>query len=103
MLFPENREQVEAIVAKAREEGSALVPLSSGAPHFHGASVNQQAETVCFSRMDAIMKIDRRSRYARVEAGVTFGKLIPALAEAGMRLNAPFLPRANKSVVASIV
>ena len=27
------------------------------------------------------MKIDRRSRYARVEAGVTFDRLIPALAE----------------------
>lgn len=103
MLFPESREQVEAIVAKAREKGRALVPLSSGAPHFHGASVNPQAETVCFSRMNNIMKIDRRSRYARVEAGVTFGQLIPALAEAGMRLNAPFLPRANKSVVASML
>jgi len=103
MLFPENREQVEAIVAKAREDGRALVPLSSGAPHFHGASVNPQAETVCFSRMNTIMKIDRRSRYARVESGVTFGQLIPALAEAGMRLNAPFLPRANKSVVASML
>ncbi len=103
MLFPENREQVEAIVAKAREEGKALVPLSSGAPHLHGASVNPQAETICFSRMDAIMKIDRRNRYARVEAGVTFERLIPALAEAGMRLNAPFLPRASKSVVASML
>ena len=103
MLFPENREQVEAIIAKAREEGRPLVPLSSGAPHLHGASVNPQAETVCFSRMDKIMKIDRRSRYARVEAGVTFERLIPALAEAGMRLNAPFLPRGNKSVVASML
>ena len=101
MLFPENTEQVQEIIRNAREAGRGLVPLSSEPPHFHGASVNPNAETVCFSRMNRVMKIDRRSRYARVEAGVTFGALIPLLAEQGLRLNLPFLARAGKSAAAS--
>jgi len=101
VLFPENTEQVQELIRNAREAGKGLVPLSSEAPHFHGASVNPAAETVCFSKMNRIMKIDRRSRYARVEAGVTFGALLPELKAQGMRLNLPFLPRAGKSVAAS--
>ncbi|MBQ9464801.1 MAG: FAD-binding protein, partial [Lachnospiraceae bacterium] len=100
MLFPENVNDVRKIILEARETGKGLVPVSSGPPHIHGGSENPDAETVCFSRMDRIIKIDRRSRYCRIEPGVTFGDLIPRLAESGMRLNMPFLPRANKSVVA---
>ena len=83
MLFPENTAQVQEIIREARESGKGLVPLSSEPPHFHGASENANAETVCFSSMNRIMKIDRRSRYVRVEPGVTFGTLIPLLAEQG--------------------
>lgn len=101
MYCPENTEDVRRLVLNARQTGVPLVPVSSGAPHFHGASENSGAEQVCFSEMNRIMKIDRKSRYVRVEPGVTFGELIPKLAENGMRLNLPFLVRANKSVVAS--
>ena len=101
MLFPEHTQQVCEIICHARESGTGLVPLSSQPPHFHGASENPLAETVCFSKMNRIMKIDRRSRYARVEPGVTFAALIPELKEHGMRLNLPFLARAGKSVAAS--
>ena len=65
MLFPENTAQVQEIIREARESGKGLVPLSSEPPHFHGASENANAETVCFSSMNRIMKIDRRSRYVR--------------------------------------
>ena len=101
MYCPETTEDVRRIVLNARQTGVPLVPVSSGAPHFHGASENGGAEQICFSEMSRIMKIDRKSRYVRVEPGVTFGELIPKLAENGMRLNLPFLVRANKSVVAS--
>lgn len=101
MLFPENTEQVQEIIKDARKSGKGLVPVSSEPPHFHGASVNYNAETVDFSHMNHVMKIDRRSRYTRVESGVTFGTLIPLLREQGMRLNLPFLPRAGKSVTTS--
>ena len=101
MLFPENTEQVREIILSARENKTGLVPLSSAPPHFHGASVNDGAETVCFSKMNRIIRIDRRSRYVRVEPGVTFGELIPKVKEQGLRLNLPFLARAGKSAATS--
>ncbi|MCF0120170.1 MAG: FAD-binding oxidoreductase, partial [Oscillospiraceae bacterium] len=101
MLFPENTQQVQEIIRKARETGRGLVPVSSEPPHFHGASENENADIVSFSKMKKIMVIDRRSRYARVEPGVTFGELIPQLRENGMRLNLPFLARSGKSAAAS--
>ena len=103
MLFPESTEDVVRMIREARERGAGLVPLSSGSPHFHGGSENDGAETMCFSRMDRILAVDRRGRYCRAEAGVTFGELIPRVKEQGMRLNLPFLPRAGKSVVASVL
>lgn len=101
MHYPETREELQQIIRTARENGTALVPVSSGAPHIHGASENAGAETVDFQKMNKILKIDRENRYARVEVGVTFGELIPEMAKNGLRLNAPFLPRANKSAIAS--
>ncbi len=101
MHYPENLEQLRQIVLDARAAGTALVPLSSKAPHIHGASENERAETVCFEKMNRILKIDRAARYVRVEAGVSFSELLPKVREAGLRLNVPFLPRAGKSVVAS--
>ncbi len=103
MWYPETTEHLSEIIRKACETGAGLVPLSSGPPHLHGASVNPEAETVCFEKMNRILKIDRKNRYARVEAGVSFGTLLPALAEHGLRANHPFLPRAGKSVAASML
>ncbi len=54
-----------------------------------------------FSRMNKIRKIDSVSRYAWLEPGVTFGELMPELKKQELKLAAPLLPRANKSVVAS--
>ena len=99
MLFPKSTEELCRIVREAGEQGRGLVPVSSGPPHLHGASENPGAETVCFSEMDHILRIDRRERYARVEAGVTLGELIPRAREQGLRLNIPFLARPNKSAV----
>jgi FAD/FMN-containing dehydrogenase len=81
------------------------VPVSSGAPHFYGDTVPSVAEAVVvdLSRMKAIKKIDRRNKVAVIEPGVTFSELIPALAKEGLRIPRPLLPRANKSVVASLL
>ena len=101
MLYPKTSADVREIILEARKTGKGLVPVSSGPPHLHGASENPDAEAVCFAHMDRVMAIDRRSRYVRVEPGVTLGTLIPAAAEQGLRLNIPFLPRPSKSAVAS--
>ena len=103
MITPHNTQEVCDIVREAAASGKALVACSSKAPHLHEGSVNPSAETICFEEMNNILKISRHDRYARVEAGVTFGDLLPALAEQGLRANHPFLPRAGKSVVASML
>ncbi len=99
MHYPTNKEELRQLILDSRQQGRALVAQSSGAPHFHGASENADAETVDFSRMNAIHVINRHDRYVRVGAGVTFGQLLPEVKAAGLRLNMPFLPRANKSVL----
>jgi len=101
VFYPTTRDELAALVRTAAEEGRGLVPVSSGAPHIRGGSVNPGAETVSFEKMNRILAVNRHDRYVRVESGVTFGQLLPEVKKAGLRLNAPFLPRANKSVVAA--
>lgn len=103
MIMPKNTQEVCEIVREAAASARALVPCSSKEPHLHEGSVNPSAETISFENMNRILKISRHDRYARVEAGVTFGTLLPALAEQGLRANHPFLPRAGKSVAASML
>ncbi len=101
MHYPANINDLKEIVSSARERGACLVPVSSAPPHIHGGSVNEKAEKVSFEKMNKIMAINRHDRYVRVEAGVSFGQLLPEVKAAGLRLNMPFLPRSGKSVVAS--
>jgi FAD/FMN-containing dehydrogenase len=53
--------------------------------------------------MNRILRVDRRNRMAVVEPGVTYAQLQPELAKEGMRVTPPLYPRANKSVVASLL
>jgi FAD/FMN-containing dehydrogenase len=102
-VFPENKEQVQRLVRLAGSRKLPLVPVSSGPPHARAVSSVPGAVIVDFGRMKRIFKIDGDSRYAWIEPGVTFGELVPALRQRGLRLNMPFLPSANKSVVASLL
>ena len=100
-----NADEVQKIIGWANETGASLVPVSSGPPHFHGDTVPgvPGAVIVDLSGMKQILKIDRRNRLALIEAGVTYNELQPALAEKGMMLSNPLLPRANKSVITSLL
>ena len=55
------------------------------------------------SGMNRIMRVDRRNRMAVVEPGVTFGQLQGEVAKEGLKLSMPLLPRASKSVLASVL
>jgi len=102
VAFPGAKEDVQEIVKLAGETKTPLVPVSSGPPRFHGASIPEKGGIIVdFSRMNKIRRIDNVSRYAWLEPGVTFGELMPELKKQGLKLVAPLLPRANKSVVAS--
>ena len=104
-LFPKDTAEVCEIVKAAAEQHVGLTPVSSQAgdgcdpcPQANGESV-----VVNFGKMSKIVRIDVNSRSAWIEAGVTFGQLIPALREQGLRLNMPLCPPAGKSVVASLL
>ena len=102
---PKNVDEVQAIVKWANQTETPLVPVSSGPPRFHGDTVPSAtgAVIVDLSRMKRIIKIDRRNRIAHIEPGVTYPQLQPELAREGLRLTTPLVPRANKSVVASLL
>lgn len=105
VVKPKNADEVQAIVRWANETATPLVPVSSGPPRFHGDTVPSTpgAVIVDLSQMKQIMRVDRRNRVAMIEAGVTYRELQPELAKKGLRLTMPLVPRANKSVVASLL
>jgi FAD/FMN-containing dehydrogenase len=105
VVKPGNVDEVQKIVGWANLTKTPLVPISSGPPHFHGDTVPgvSGAVVIDLSGMKKISHIDRRNRLVVVEPGVTYGELLPALAGEGMRLSIPLLPRANKSVIASLL
>jgi FAD/FMN-containing dehydrogenase len=105
IVRPKNAAQVQKLVQWAKQTGTPLIPVSSGPPHFNGDTVPSApgAVIVDMSRMNKIVHIDSRNRMAIIEAGVTYEQLQPELAKAGLRLSPPMAPRANKSVVASLL
>ena len=105
VVRPASADEVQRVVAWAGETATPLVPVSSGGPHFHGDTVPSVSGAVMLDLrgMDKILRIDRRNRMAVVEPGVTYPQLQAALAAQGMRITPPLLPRADKSVVASLL
>jgi FAD/FMN-containing dehydrogenase len=102
---PHTVDEVESIVRLANQTGTPLVPLSSGPPHLRGDSSPSVpgAVQVDLRSMNRILRIDRRTRLALIQPGVTFGQLQPELEAAGLRLITPLLPRGEKSVLASLL
>jgi FAD/FMN-containing dehydrogenase len=102
---PRSVDEVQEIVLWANETRTPLVPVSSGAPHFRGDTLPTAPEAVIIdlSGMQRILKIDRRNRLALLEPGVTYRQLQPELQKEGLRVIMPLLPRANKSVLVSLL
>lgn len=105
VVQPRDGDEVQKVVVWANETKTPLVPVSSGEPRFRGDTVPSVPEAVIvdLSRMDNIVRIDRRNRMVIIEPGVTYAQLQPALAEQGLRLSTPLLPRQSKSVVTSLL
>ena len=104
LVKPENGREVQETIQWANHTKVPLIPVSSGEPRLRGDTVPRMGGVmVDLGRMDRIVRIDRKNRVAVIEPGVTFAQLMPELAKEGLRLAAPLLPRANKSVLASIL
>lgn len=102
---PNNAAEVQALVRWANETKTPLVTVSSGAPHFKGDTVPSVPESIIvdLSGMNKIININRQQRMAIIEPGVTYGQLQEALAKEGMTLSTSLRPRANKSVLTSVL
>jgi FAD/FMN-containing dehydrogenase len=105
VIKPKNVAEVQKIVKWANQSNTPLVPVSSGPPRFHGDTVPgvSEAAIIDLSGMKNILEINRRNRLAIIEPGVTYSELQPALAKEGLRLSTSLLPRANKSVLTSLL
>ncbi len=105
VVKPTNAEQIEALIAWANATQTPLVPVSSGPPHFYGDTLPAVPGFVAVDLrgMNKILRIDRRNRMVVVEPGVTYAQLEPALAKEGLRLTMPLMPKADKSVIASLL
>ena len=105
VIKPRNADDIAQVVKLANETKTPLVPVSSGPPHFRGDTVPSSGGAIILdlSGMKKIMRADRYHRVAMCEPGVTFGELIPAVEQQGIRLNLPLLPRKSKSVVGSLL
>jgi FAD/FMN-containing dehydrogenase len=105
LVKPRNVDEVQKIILWANETQTPIVPLSSGEPHFHGDTFPSTPRSVMvdLSRMNRILKINRRNRLALIEPGVTYSQLLPALKDEGLRVVMPLLPRGNKSVLTSLL
>ena len=107
VLFPTCSEQVQEIVRLANEHHISLAVRSSqGLERTSGASlpaVGAECVAVNLSRMNKIMHIDPKNNMAILEAGVTYDQLNQALKPYGLYCEHPLAPRAEKSVLASLV
>ena len=105
VVKPGNADEVESIVKWANRTETPLVPVSSGPPRSRGDTVPTAsgAVVVDLSNMKKILLIDRRNRVAAIEPGVTYGQLQPELAKEGLNLPTTLAPRANKSVLTSLM
>jgi FAD/FMN-containing dehydrogenase len=104
ILHPGNTDELGALIRHANENNICLTVTSSGGVHRKGGITNQSEHIlVDLSGWKKIDLIDRRNRVCRVEAGVTYAELLPALAAHGMTLPVPLSPRDGKSVLAAVM
>ena len=102
MVTPKDGEEVGSLVELANRLDINLVPVSSGHPGVHGATVPAgDGVIVDLSGMKRIMRLDRRNKVALIEPGVTFAHLNKEAAKHGLKAMMPLHPRDNKSVLAS--
>lgn len=86
VVRPGTREDVGAIVARARAHGLAVVPRGGGASYTDGyAPTESDSILIDTLRLDRIVEINERDMYVIAEVGVTWARLHEALKARGLR------------------
>ena len=100
---PKDKGEIQEIVKIANRENIPLIPVSSGV-HFNGTTIPSKGGIVVdLRRMDRVLEIDERNRMARIEPGVTWGKLQEELEKLGLTAFNPLLPHHEKSALTSLL
>ena len=96
---PKDAQEVQKIIKLANESSLPVVPTSSQV-HFHGATIAKKGGIILdLSRMNRIFEVDEPNRRVRMEAGVTWEKIISHLEKRGFRIMTPLLPHPLRSAV----
>jgi FAD/FMN-containing dehydrogenase len=102
LVRPTSTDEVKDLIQLAREEGLNLVFSSSAGSRFRGDSVpTGEGIIIEMSGMDRVVRMDRRSKVALIEPGVTFRQLIEEAERVGLKVDMPLLPPTGKSVISS--
>ena len=101
----QSAEQVQKCVAWANESKTPLIPVSSKGAHRKGGAAPAVPGAVILdlSGMDRIVSVNPQFRMTVVEPGVTYGRLQEELSKHGLMIDMPLAPRAEKSVLASVL
>ena len=107
IAYPTKPEQIQPIVKAANEAGVSLTVRSSQGTRTDNASSlpapGTESVMINLSKMTKIMHVDTRNNMCLIEAGVTYRQLSEELAKVGFYVEHPLMPRADKSVVASLL
>lgn len=84
VVYPRTIEQVEGVMAVAREEGWPVVPRGSGTGLSGGSVPHRGGLVLCLNRMNRIVEIDEENLTATAEAGVVTLDFFNAVAARGL-------------------
>ncbi|MGV9206032.1 MAG: FAD-binding protein [Promethearchaeia archaeon] len=102
IVWVESKKQIEDLLRLANNYSFHLIPISSNSNYrMHGDTIPRNGNSVILnlSKMDKILKIDRKNRSVKIQPGVTYKKLNEKLKKKGLRPLLPLFPRAQKSAL----
>jgi alkyldihydroxyacetonephosphate synthase len=73
VAYPENENQLEAVLDWCDEKGYAVIPYGGGTTVVNGVSIPASAKgavTVDMERLNKVLEVDATSRAARIQAGI---------------------------------
>jgi FAD/FMN-containing dehydrogenase len=92
VVFPENRDDVVAVLQIANEHKIPVAVLSGGVNQVGNCIPPKGGIVIDLHRMDRLIEINTDSGYAVLEPGLNFDRLTAALREKGFRCSLPTAP-----------
>ncbi len=98
VVFPKNKEEVSKIVKILNKYNIPFVPRAQGTNHCGATRLTKKGVVIHFSKMDKIIKIDKKNLIAKVQPNVIIGDLNKELD----KLNLFFPPDPSNLAVSTI-